>query len=301
MSDARRERTHRRRQRSARASSASSLTRSVTSRAKAMTASSPSHRMGSETISAATVAVATSRRVHLGRGGEPQRAIATMRIRIVATSSGERNDAIDCPIVVGALVSEETERRGAGVLDDAALRNHDAVRSGPLDEQLVIRAGEAAIIPGCAHGGRHTALRGRAARLQSWLMRPGEGVLACARFDRSPSGAGRATPDRSRGRGRRLRGVAPGDWLPRWLGCQAATQLKVNRLFCSWVAHLEPALGPFLVFAEVQVAHRARTGAFIALTIDEVAFGTRAASSSTGCSGCSSSELLLDPPGFAAA
>ena len=71
-------------------------------------------------------------------------------------------------------------------------------------------------------------------------------------------------------------GLSPAIGFHGGLAVAAATVLKVNRLFCFVGSRISnPLLGPFLVFAEVQVAHRARTGAFIALTIDEVASHAR--------------------------
>lgn len=67
-------------------------------------------------------------------------------------------------------------------------------------------------------------------------------------------------------------GLSPAIGFHGGLAIAAATLLRDNRLFCFVGSRISnPLVGPFLVFAQIQAAHRVRTGAFIALTVRELA------------------------------
>jgi uncharacterized protein (DUF2062 family) len=66
-------------------------------------------------------------------------------------------------------------------------------------------------------------------------------------------------------------GCSPAFGLRPWLAIGIATLLKKNRLFCWLGSHTSFWLwAPFIVLAEVQLAHRIRTGSFVALDRDNV-------------------------------
>lgn len=66
-------------------------------------------------------------------------------------------------------------------------------------------------------------------------------------------------------------GCSPAFGLRPWLALGIATLLKKNRLFCWLGSHTSFWLwAPFIVLAEVQLAHRVRTGSFVALDRNNV-------------------------------
>lgn len=67
-------------------------------------------------------------------------------------------------------------------------------------------------------------------------------------------------------------GASPALMVRPWIAVALATAIRRNRLFAFLGSHLSGnfVLTPVLALAEVQLAHRLRTGAFLALTLDDV-------------------------------
>jgi uncharacterized protein (DUF2062 family) len=66
-------------------------------------------------------------------------------------------------------------------------------------------------------------------------------------------------------------GATPAVGFHGWLAVGAATALRLNRLYAFLGSRISsPVVLPFVVLAEIEVAHRARCGAFLAMTSADV-------------------------------
>lgn len=66
-------------------------------------------------------------------------------------------------------------------------------------------------------------------------------------------------------------GVSPAVGFHGGLAVLAATLLRVNRLYCFVGSRVSnPFIGPWILIAQIQTAHRLRTGAWVPLTLDTV-------------------------------
>lgn len=66
-------------------------------------------------------------------------------------------------------------------------------------------------------------------------------------------------------------GVSPAVGFHGGLAVAMATLLRVNRLYCFVGSRVSnPLIGPWLLIAQIQTAHRLRTGAWLSLTVETV-------------------------------